>query len=283
MIQINNKTIQLNTKTKILIFLICIVALVSTVNTTYSRYVSAASGTVTTNLARWQLFINSENITNNYGTSMTFTPTILPNSNVAANKIAPSSKGYFDIAINPTNVDVSFTYDISINIPEDSLITDIKVTDYIIVEGTEILDDSGITKESLKTNSLNNTLLYDNTQAEFSFKPFVIRMYFSWIDDENETMNDAADANIGNMIANGEDTKFELGVNISFKQYVGEETVEDNTNNEDVPSDNGDESLEEEPENPENPENTDTTENLDNPDSIPNDNPDDENLEPELP
>ena len=235
--------IQLSNKMKILIFLLCVVVLVSTVNTTYSRYVSAASGTVTTNLARWQLFINSENITSNYGTSMNFVPTILPNSNVAANKIAPSSKGYFDIAINPTNVDVSFTYNIDISIPEDSLITDIKVTDYVIVEGEEIQDDSGLTKTPLNTSNLTDTLLYDNTKTEFSFKPFVIRMYFSWIDDENETMNDSYDANIGNMIANGEDTKFELGIKINFKQYTGEDN-NDNTPDEvnnDEGQNNGDE------------------------------------------
>ena len=35
-------------------------------------------------------------------------------------------------------------------------------------------------------------------------------MYFSWIDDENETMNDASDATIGNMIANGDDINFKV-------------------------------------------------------------------------
>lgn len=215
---------QLSNKIKILIFLVCIVALVSTVNTTYSRYVSSAAGTVTTNLARWQLFVNSENITSNYGTSMTFTPVIIPDKNVAANKIAPSSKGYFDVAINPTNVDVSFTYDININIPDDSLITDIKFTDYSIVEGTEIDDEIELEKISLSNSNLTNTLFYDNNEENFSFKPFVIRMYFSWVDDETGTMDDSSDSNIGNMIANGEDTKFVLGVDINFKQYTGEDS-----------------------------------------------------------
>lgn len=242
--------IQVNDKTKILIFLICIVALVSTVNSTYARYVSAANGTVTTDLARWQLFVNSENITSNYETSMTFTPVILPNNNVAANKIAPSSKGYFDIAINPENVDVSFTYDINVNIPEDSLITDIKVTDYAIVEGTEITaEDSSLTKVALSTSNLTDTLLYDNSKENFIFKPFVVRMYFSWVDDENGTMSDEDDANIGNMITNGEDTKFVLGIDVSFKQYTGEEDTTSNneqTNTDETiePDNSGQENLE---------------------------------------
>ena len=217
---------EFNNKIKILLFLLCVVVLVSTVNTTYARYSSAASGTVTTNLARWQLFVNSENIISNYGTSMTFVPVIIPNENVAANKIAPSSKGYFDIAINPENVDVSFMYDIAVNVPADSLITDIKVTDYAIVEGEEITEESVIEKNKLNGTSLKNVLLYDNSVTEFSFKPFVVRLFFAWVDDETSSMNDQTDSMVGNMIANGEDTKFQLGVSINFKQYLGEEDDE---------------------------------------------------------
>lgn len=225
--------IQINNKTKLLIFLLCVLVLASTINTTYSRYVSAANGTVTTDFARWQLFVNNENITSNYTSSMTFTPVILPNNNVAANKIAPSSKGYFDVAINPTNVDVAFTYDINLNVPEDSLITDVRLTDYVVVEGTEITDDSSLTKIPVTTSNITDTLFYSNTTQDFSFKPFVIRMYFAWFDGEGETMDDEDDANIGNMIANGDDTKFELGVNITFKQYTGEaENVDPDTNEE---------------------------------------------------
>lgn len=229
--------IQISNKVKILIFLLCIVVLISTVNTTYSRYASAAAGTVTTNFARWQIFVNNENITANYDTSMSFTPVILPNENVAANKIAPSSKGYFDVIINPSNVDVSFTYDININIPEDSLITDIKVTDYAIVEGTEITESTIFDKIKLSSSNLSDTLLYDNSKENFSFKPFIVRMYFSWIDGDGESMSDTDDSNIGNMITNGEDTKFELGINISFKQYIGDEETE-SIDNENEPIDN---------------------------------------------
>ena len=182
-----NNNVTINNKAKIAIFLICIVALLTTVNSTYARYVSSSQGVVSTNLARWQIFINTVNVTERYGSSITFTPIIEPNKHVAANKIAPSSKGYFDIAIDPTNVDVSFTYDINFNIPEDSIITDIKVTDYAIVEGTEITEESEITKIKLNSTTLSDTLLYDETKP---FAPFVIRAYFAWVDDETNTMDD---------------------------------------------------------------------------------------------
>lgn len=231
MVSISN----MNNKVKVLIFLICVVVLISTVNTTYSRYVSATNGTVTTDLARWQIFVNSQNITENYGTSMTFTPTIEQNENVAANKIAPSSKGYFDIAINPVNVDVSFTYDIGFGVPENSLITDIRVTDYAIIEGTEITEETVFNKISLPVgNSIKNTLFYSNIEENFSFKPFIIRAYFAWVDDETGNMSDETDGEIGNMIANGDELNFNLNVNINFKQYTGiEDEPGDDVNNSD--------------------------------------------------
>jgi len=214
--------VQINNKFKILIFLLCVIVLISTVTSTYARYASATEGVVTTDFARWQIFVNSQNITENYGTSMTFTPTILPNENVAANKIAPSSKGYFDIAINPTNVDVSFIYDIAFSIPEDSLITDIKLTDYAIVEGNEITEEATITKIPLEDlTSISDKMLYDNNTENFSFQPFVIRAFFSWVDDETGGMSDEQDSIVGDMVADAENFNFELGVSINFKQYTG--------------------------------------------------------------
>ena len=221
-----NINVNVNNKVKIVIFLFCVVALFATVNTTYARYVSSSEGVVSTNLARWQIFINTKNVTESYGSSITFSPVIEPNKHVAANKIAPSSKGYFDIAIDPTNVDVSFTYDINFTIPEDSNLTDIKVTNYAIVEGTEITEETELTKVKLNSTTLSDKILYDETKP---FAPFVIRVFFAWIDDETNNMDDQSDSNIGNMVATGELVNFELGVNINFKQYIEDDETEEPT------------------------------------------------------
>jgi len=219
-------------KIKLLIFLLCLVVLISTVNTTYSRYASSSTGTVTTEFARWQIFVNSQNVTENYSSSLTFTPVIEENANIAANKMAPTSSGYFDVAIDPTNVDVSFTYDISLSTVEGSQLTDIVITSYAIVEGTEITGDSTINKQTFTGASINNTLIYDNEMQNFSFTPFVVRVFFSWIDDETGTMTDEEDSVIGNAVANDEEVNFDLNASINFKQYLGEEiengTVQDN-------------------------------------------------------
>jgi len=235
----------INKKIKLLIFLMCIIILMSTVTTTYSRYVSSSTGTVTTEFARWQLFINNQNISENYDSAITFIPTIEENVNVAANKIAPASKGFFDIAINPSNVDVSFTYSINFTIPEESIISDIKITDYAVVEGDSITDESVIQKVSFNGNEIQNTLFYDNSITNFSFKPFVIRVYFAWVDDDSGTMSDEDDSAVGNMLANGEDVNFELNANINFKQYISDANPSDEVesileNNDDILDENVD-------------------------------------------
>ena len=58
-----------------------------------------------------------------------------------------------------------------------------------------------------------------------SFKKTTLRIYFQWFEGQSETltetMNDAADTNIG-YTAVTEDTKFAIDANISFEQYLGE-------------------------------------------------------------
>lgn len=212
-------------KIKLAIFLLCLVVLISTVNTTYSRYASSSTGTVTTDFARWQIFVNSQNVTENYSSSLTFTPVIEENANIAANKIAPTSSGYFDIAINPAAVDVSFSYEISLSTVEGSQLTDVVITNYAIVEGTEITADSVITKQSFTGANIKNNLLYDNDTENFAFSPFVVRVFFSWIDDETGSMTDEDDSAIGNAVADGEVSNLSLNASINFKQYLGEESA----------------------------------------------------------
>ena len=73
-----------------------------------------------------------------------------------------------------------------------------------------------------------------------------MRLYFSWLDDEMGTMDDQEDSNVANMIANGEDVNFDLGISINFKQYIGEdnEEVTDNPETPNGGTDSGNENTE---------------------------------------
>ena len=104
----------MNFRVKILLVFIPLSFLLCFMSNTYSRYVADTTGNLKMSFAQWQILVNDEDITNNASSSIVLTPIIDTNEYVKNNKIAPSSTGYFDVSIDPSNVDVSFNYSISI-------------------------------------------------------------------------------------------------------------------------------------------------------------------------
>ena len=196
-------------KFKVLIVIASLAITLSLMSNTYSRYVASSDGNVQIEFAKWQLLVNNTDITDNTSSAISFEPTILPNENVAANKVAPSSTGYFDIEIDPTNVDVSFKYNIDLAI-DNTNIPDLMITKYEVIQGekteTKYLEDGAI----------SDTMYYQNG----GFKKMTIRIYFQWFEGENESMDDAADTNIG-YTAVTENTTFTINANIQFEQFIG--------------------------------------------------------------
>lgn len=202
-------------KIKIILFLMFLSLLISNVSSTYSRYVSQANGNITTDFAKWQIFVDNTNITENYDTSLTFTPNIDTNENVASGKVAPGSTGYFDIEINAENVDVSFTYNITLD-SSSSDVPDLKVTKYAILSEDDITNNNIITTDYNGIN-IEDNVIHNNSE---DLKKFVVRVFFMWDDTESSTMSDTEDTSVGTKAANGEDIDFNLVANINFKQYI---------------------------------------------------------------
>ena len=98
-------------------------------STTYSKYVAGTTSDIEVLFAKWQILVNDVDITSNTSSTVSFIPTIEANEYVASNKLAPTSKGYFDINIDPTNVDVSFKYTINLNVLNEN-IPDLMITKY---------------------------------------------------------------------------------------------------------------------------------------------------------
>ena len=92
-------------------------------SSTYSRYVAGTTGNIDILFAKWQILINTQDITDQNNSNITITPTIEQNENIRENTVAPTSKGYFDIDIDPTNVDVSFRYSIDLEIDNEHKFT----------------------------------------------------------------------------------------------------------------------------------------------------------------
>ena len=207
-------------KIRLLLFVLFLSLFLVAAKSTYARYATSTTGEANLNMAQWQISVNNQNITENYNTQLSFTPVIEENENVESGTVAPGSTGYFDIQINPEKVDVSFSYNIMLQLPEDSVVSDLKITHYAIIPSGQ--DDNSIQKIPYTGSSIENVLKYDNQTSNFKFSPFTVRVYFEWYDGQDNLMDDAADTEVSQKVNNSEDVDFNILASLSFKQYNGE-------------------------------------------------------------
>ena len=202
----------MRTKFKILMVISSLAFTLSLMSNTYSRYVADVDGDIELLFAKWQILVNDSDITNNTTTSINITPVMEENVNVADNTIAPSSKGYFDIEVDPSNVGVSFNYNITLDVVNENL-PDLIISKYAILDSDYIEGDQ-ITTTTILNNIINGTVDYTDT-----LKPFKIRVYFEWYEGADEVMDDTTDTNIG-YEATLNDTSLLVNATISFEQKI---------------------------------------------------------------
>lgn len=197
-------------KVGILILLVSASISLGLMSNTYSRYVADTKGNIDILFAKWQILVNTIDVTSNSSSSISFEPVIESNDNIASGVIAPTSKGHFDIEVDPSNVEVSFKYTINLSI-ENENIPDLMITKYAIIPDDYVSGELELI--TLTDNTITNTLYYDNSADNFSHKPFTVRVYFEWYEGENELMNDEEDSKVN-------DETFKINADIKFEQEV---------------------------------------------------------------
>lgn len=184
--------------------ILIILLLIFILSSTYARYRSTKEFELNSNVARWNIKLNGNSLSDTAADFSTIVTPVFPgNTNIAANVIAPKAEGYFDLVIDYSEVDVSFTYSFNINSTE-SKVVDLMVYKYELY-GCDITDPANSTvgpgttvnvnANSLsKTFSISNNITYNEAiPAEARKKS--IRVYVKWIDDGVATMDNAADTN----------------------------------------------------------------------------------------
>ena len=91
------------------VLLICC-CLVVLYQDSYAKYKKKVDQNVGITLASWTIKLNNESVAGKETVTGNIIPTFLESEYTAENVIAPGSSGYFDITINPSNVDLSFDY-----------------------------------------------------------------------------------------------------------------------------------------------------------------------------
>ena len=214
----------MNFRIKILLVFIPLSFLLCFMSNTYSRYVADTTGNLKMSFAQWQILVNNEDITNKTSSSIVLTPVIDANDYVKSNKIAPSSTGYFDISIDPSNVDVAFNYNISLKVLNEN-IPDLMITKYAILDNNFDEEKDTITYKNIENNLISGSLdLKDINIATNSdeiktsnFEPFTIRICFEWYEGQSEKMNDEADTLIS---VDSENNELEIEAKIKFEQKL---------------------------------------------------------------
>ena len=149
-------------------------------NETYAKYISSATSTSSTSIARWRILVNNDDISVGATSTSLITPVFPGSENISSNVIAPNAEGYFDLVLDASNVDVSFRYTISIAPNANSPVTELVATKYAI-NGSEPVNFA----EGENTFGGNVNLTDQN-------KTFNIRVYIKW-DDTLNLMSNAQD------------------------------------------------------------------------------------------
>ena len=207
----------MNFRVKILLIFIPLSFLLCFMSNTYSRYVADTTGDLKVSFAQWQILINNTDIINNTSSSIVLSPVIDSNNYVKSNKIAPSSTGYFDINVDPSNVDVSFNYNISLKVLNEN-IPDLMITKYAILDNSFDEKKDTITYNEIKNNLISGSLdLKDIDSSTNKFGPFTIRICFEWFEGNDEKMNNDADTLIA---LDPEKNELQIEASIKFEQKM---------------------------------------------------------------
>lgn len=186
---------KLNRRITFLLALLALFYCVSLIQSTYAKYLSTADADTNITIARWNILVNNQDISQNSNFSEVLEPTFTGNENIKDGVIAPTATGYFDITLDGSTTDVSFSYDISLSEADDNTVTDLKITKYEI-DGHSYTYNGPIS---------GNILLNDQNRA------LTVRVYVEWVDQtDDETMTNVDDTTA----ANSGVAKFKVNVNV---------------------------------------------------------------------
>lgn len=184
----------------IIFILVVTISFIYLFQSTYAKYKKQVNSNVNSTIASWNIKINNETINNKKTLTNSITPTLYENEYVKENTLAPGIKGYFDINIDSSKVDVDFNYEVNAVLDNSTNLTDFKITDYE-------LNDSG-TKQNFSTTGISNSLQKNTKNTK-------IRFYVEWIDDDTNVMNNVEDTTYA---TNHDDVKYVLTIKFTQKK-----------------------------------------------------------------
>lgn len=167
-------------KKRILVFLLFCLVFIFLFQEAYAKYRKFATVQVDNTVAKWNIKINNEIIANKTTLTNHITPVITQSNYVKNDVLAPGSTGYFDVNIDATNADVSFTYEIGISKYDSYTIEDLNIYAYSVNDFN--------TTTTVTSDTITGTIQHNTAST-------TIRIYYNWLDDGTDAMNNQSDTN----------------------------------------------------------------------------------------
>ena len=171
----------------------------------YAIFHSEVVGNIQFKNGIWNIIVNGTEISNGTQTSFVIDNIITQNNEyVKPGKLAPGLSGNFEIAINPTNTDVSVKYDIILE-QNDLTNTNLKIKSIQEIQQGNTLIKTG-------ENTYTGIIPLEDIKAGIINK---IKVEVEWNDDGN---NDKEDTSLGTVF----NTKLKIPITVHACQYLGE-------------------------------------------------------------
>lgn len=194
-----------NKRILIILSIILVFITIYIIRDTYGLFESKNTMIMDSSVAKWNVLINGTDIKSG-DNFIVDTVNIDSSDNVLGGKIAPGTKGYFDIVINPTDTETSILYSITFDFSQ--------VVGSITIDKIEELTSGNLIRTGENTYSKIITL------EEIENKVInTIRVYIKW---NNIEENNEEDSKIGTI----KDNFISIPVSVSVIQYLGEPVEE---------------------------------------------------------
>lgn len=173
-------------KTKLrVIQILCIVSLLITVfsiQKTYARYFEKIGTTYDSNIKRWVINVNNNNIHRNNSLSEVMQPVLVANEHINNNVLVPGREGYFDFEIDYSKVDLNFRFNFDIeqlntkNVINEETQEETEVENYLEdfeVYGYKIIDGENTDTTDITSLSKISPII-DVVQGKITYTKIVI-------------------------------------------------------------------------------------------------------------
>lgn len=183
----------------ITVFLLAVIGVAFIYQQSYARYVKNVDGDLAATMASWNIKVNNESVLGKTSLENQIDAYFPGNEYVREGVIAPGASGYFDLIIDPTDVDVAFSYTIDLTGQAD--IPDIKVVGY-----------------EVNPTATPNMIAYDPSTGITNNIPIgsttsTVRVYVKWDDSAAAEMDNSTDT-----VTNQTYTTVTFDVYINFTQ-----------------------------------------------------------------